>query len=202
MHFTNRNFDAPLPPAPKIPRLLEAPTVVSLGREVSVQEKVEPTFFHLAEETHVKIIRYLDFRSIHCLTKVCTYLRYLVKKNRALERAWYRRFPSTHQYQLKTIFTSKDDQQLRDWLSPFANSGTVESFVKKRDNAYFPALILFTKSKLMSQCETLSLETKTEITHLKGIYIATLSADSCHLVTVSLAKTEDQRMTAIGAQTG
>ncbi|WP_257292885.1 F-box protein [Endozoicomonas sp. ONNA1] len=129
MHFTNRNFDAPLPPAPKIPRLLEAPTVVSLGREVSVQEKVEPTFFHLAEETHVKIIRYLDFRSIHCLTKVCTYLRYLVKKNRALERAWYQRFPSPSRYQLKTTIMTKDNQQLRGWLKPFANGNTVKSLV-------------------------------------------------------------------------
>ncbi|WP_257288843.1 F-box protein, partial [Endozoicomonas sp. SESOKO2] len=111
-------------PTPKRPQLEEAPTGVSAGREVAVHEKNKPSFLNLPYIAQSMIIRCLSFREITALAKVCKHLHELVKNDKTLEKAWYRRFPSPHQYQLKTIFTAKDNQQLSDWLRSFANADT------------------------------------------------------------------------------
>ncbi|WP_422452100.1 F-box/WD repeat-containing protein [Endozoicomonas sp. ALC066] len=174
---------------PEQPRLEQAPTGMVAGRDVTAYNQNQSAFFCLPDESKTMIIRYLGFRDITRLVKVCKYFRDLVENHKALERAWYQRFPSPHLYQLKTIATTKDEQQLRDWLKPFANKDTVESLVKKQQSTYFPALLLFNNSKLMSQCETFNLVTKTEITHPYHILIVTLSADGRHLVTACLDNT-------------
>ncbi|WP_257291646.1 F-box/WD repeat-containing protein, partial [Endozoicomonas sp. ONNA1] len=193
MHSTDNHsrIDSSAPPTPKQPRLEEAPKGVSLGREVTVKDKIEATLFHLPEEIHAKIIRYLDFRGVTALTRVCKQLHKLVKNDKALERAWYRRLPSLNQYQLKTIVTTKDEQQLRDWLKPFADIGTIGSLIKQQKNVYFPVQLVFTNSKLMSQCEKFKLVEKTEITRTRprSITTASFSTDGRHVVTAGYDKT-------------
>uniref|UniRef100_UPI002147470E F-box/WD repeat-containing protein n=1 Tax=Endozoicomonas sp. SESOKO4 TaxID=2828745 RepID=UPI002147470E len=190
MDPANSNFsiDASLSSTPKRPRLEGPSTAVSLGRGVRVQDNIEPAFFHLPEEIHFKIIRYLEFRDITRVTEVCTYLRDLVKDNKALERAWFRRFPSPCQYQLKTIAMTKNRQQLRGWLKPFASRDTVESLLEQRKCNYFPALLLFTNSKLMSQCETFKLVKKARMSQKRHITKATFSTDSCHVLTRNMGR--------------
>ncbi|WP_422473015.1 F-box/WD repeat-containing protein [Endozoicomonas sp. ALB032] len=172
-------------PTPGQPQLEEASTVVSAGREVSVYMQNQSPFLCLPYDTKSMIIRYLGFREITRLAKVCRHLRDLVENDKALERAWFRRFPSPHQYQLKAMITRKDEQQLRDWLAPFADKDTVESLLKQRESTYFPAQLLFTNSKLKSQCKKFKLVKKTEITHLERVNAATFSIDGRHLVTAS-----------------
>ncbi|WP_257291753.1 F-box protein, partial [Endozoicomonas sp. ONNA1] len=189
MHLTNSNssiIGVSLSLIPEQPRLERAQTAVSLGRDVRVQDNIEPTFFHLPEEVHAKIICYLEFRDITRIAKVCVYLRDLVKNNKALEIAWFRRFPSPRQYQLKTIVMTKDSQQLRDWLKPFANRDTVESLIEQQNRTYFPALLLFTNSKLMSQCEKFKLEKKTKKSEHGFVNGAKFSPDSRYAVTCDL----------------
>ncbi|WOG28273.1 F-box/WD40 repeat-containing protein [Endozoicomonas sp. 8E] len=186
MDPVNSNSGIDLPsPTPGQPQLEEASTVVSAGREVSVYIQNQSPFLCLPYEIKSMIIRYLGFREITRLAKVCRHLRDLVENDKAVARAWYRRFPSPHQYQLKAMIAKKDEQQLRDWLAPFANKDTVESLLKQRESTYFPAQLLFTNSKLMSQCKKFKLVKKTEITHLDQVNAATLSIDGRHLVTAS-----------------
>ncbi|WP_257276244.1 F-box protein, partial [Endozoicomonas sp. SESOKO4] len=77
MQTTNSNsrIDGPLTGTRKKPRLEEAPTGVSVGMDVTIQNKIKPTFLHLPEEIHAKIIRNLDFREVTRLARVCKYLR-------------------------------------------------------------------------------------------------------------------------------
>ncbi|WP_422135969.1 MULTISPECIES: F-box/WD repeat-containing protein [unclassified Endozoicomonas] len=185
----NSSNDGSLSPTPKQPRLEQVPTGMVAGRDVTAYNQNQSSFFCLPDEIKTKIIHYLGFREITRLAEVCKHLRDLVENHKALERAWYRQLPSPLQYQLKTIATTKDEQQLRDWLKPFANKDAVESLVKQQKSTYFPALLFFNNSKLMSQSETFNLKTKTEMTHLDKISVATLSADSRHLVTASLDDT-------------
>ncbi|WP_422473013.1 F-box/WD repeat-containing protein [Endozoicomonas sp. ALB032] len=179
---SNSGIDSPTPVQPQ---LEEASTVVSAGREVSVYIQNQSPLLCLPYETKSMIIRYLGFREITRLAKVCRHLRDLVENDKALERAWFRRFPSQHQYQLKAMITRKDEQQLRDWLAPFADEDTVESLLKQRESTYFPAQLLFTNSKLMSQCKKFKLVEKAKIPHPDGIITANFSADSRRVVTVS-----------------
>ncbi|WP_448215010.1 F-box/WD repeat-containing protein [Endozoicomonas sp. 2B-B] len=192
---SNSGIDSPTPVQPQ---LEEASTVVSAGREVSVYIQNQSPLLCLPYETKSMIIRYLGFREITRLAKVCRHLRDLVENDKALERAWFRRFPSRHQYQLKAMITKKDEQQLRDWLAPFADEDTVESLLKQRESTYFPAQLLFTNSKLMSQCKTFSLVEKTEINHFNRISTATFSADSRHVVTASV----DHKLKIYGQENG
>ncbi|WOG28266.1 F-box/WD40 repeat-containing protein [Endozoicomonas sp. 8E] len=182
----NSRNEGTVSPTPKRPRLEAVPTGVTAGRDVTAYNQNQSSFLCLPDEPKSVIIRYLGLREIARLARVCKYLGDFVENSKALERAWYRRFPSQHRHQLKTIFKAKTNQELRDWLRPFANNDTVESLVERRDNAYFPALFLFTNSKLMSLCEKFNLETKTEIIHSNWIHKATLSDDSRHLVTAGL----------------
>ncbi|WP_448217598.1 F-box protein [Endozoicomonas sp. 2B-B] len=85
----------------------EAATGVSESREVTLDHNNNSPFFELPELIHSKIIRCLGLRDVIRLAKVCRYFRHRVKKNKALERAWNRRFPSSHQYQLKTTIKTK-----------------------------------------------------------------------------------------------
>ncbi|WP_448215014.1 F-box/WD repeat-containing protein [Endozoicomonas sp. 2B-B] len=182
----NSSDDGTVSPTPKRPRLEAVPTGVTAGRDVTLYNQNQSPFLCLPDEPKSVIIRYLGLREIARLARVCKYLGDFVENSKALERAWYRRFPSQHRDQLKTIFKAKTNQELRDWLRPFANNETIESLVERRDSAYFPALFLFTNSKLMSLCEKFNLETKTEIIHSSWIHKATLSPDSRHLVTACL----------------
>ncbi|WP_422139338.1 F-box-like domain-containing protein [Endozoicomonas sp. ALC020] len=185
----NTSNDGSLSPTPKQPRLEQVPTGIVAGRDVTAYNQNQSSFFCLPDESKTTIIRYLGFREITRLVRVCKYFRDLVENHNALERAWCRRFPSPLQYQLKTIATTKDEQQLRDWLKPFTIMDAVESLVKQQKSTYFPALLFFNNSKLMSQCETFDLETKAEITRSNNIFAVTLSGDGRHLVTVSLDNT-------------
>ncbi|WP_422135940.1 F-box/WD repeat-containing protein [Endozoicomonas sp. ALD040] len=167
------------------PQLEEASTVFSAGREVSVYMQNQSPLLCLPYETKSMIIRYLGFREITRLARVCRHLYDLVEYDKALERAWFRRFPSQHRYQLMAMITRKDEQQLRDWLAPFADKDTVESLLKQRESTYFPAQLLFTNSKLMSQCKNFKLVEKAEIPHANFINTANFSADSRRVVTAS-----------------
>ncbi|WP_257254259.1 F-box protein, partial [Endozoicomonas sp. SESOKO3] len=122
--LNNHSSDDGSPLPTKQPRMEEAATGVCAGRDVIVYHQNQSPFLCLPDETKSIIIRYLGFREITRLAKVCRYLRDFVKNDKAMERAWYRRFPSPHQYQLKTIVTAKDKQQLSDWLRSFANADT------------------------------------------------------------------------------
>ncbi|WP_257255140.1 F-box/WD-40 repeat-containing protein, partial [Endozoicomonas sp. SESOKO3] len=174
-----------LSPTPEPPQVEEAPTGVIAGRDVTVHDKNGPLLPGLPELIHLKIIRCLSFREITQFAKVCRYFHDLVKNDKALERAWSRRFPSPQQYQLKTLFKTKDDHQLRAWLKPFANEDAIKSLIEQRKNVHFPAQLLFTNSKLMSLCEKFKLVEKTVITHDAKIIAATLSPDGRYLATAS-----------------
>ncbi|WOG28272.1 F-box/WD40 repeat-containing protein [Endozoicomonas sp. 8E] len=192
---SNSGIDSPTPGQPQ---LEEASTAVSAGREVSVYIQNQSPFLCLPYETKSMIIRYLGFREITRLVKVCRHLRDLVEHDKALERAWYRRFPSPHQYQLKAMITKKDEQQLRDWLAPFADEDTVESLLKQRESTYFPAQLLFTNSKLMSQCKKFKLAEKARIPLADGINTATFSAISRRVVVASV----DHKLKIYGQENG
>ncbi|WP_448215002.1 F-box/WD repeat-containing protein [Endozoicomonas sp. 2B-B] len=180
------------------PQLEEASTAFSAGREVSIYNQNQSPFLCLPHETKSMIICYLGFREITRLAKVCRHLRDLVENDKALERAWFRRFPSQHQYQLKAMITKKDEQQLRDWLAPFADEDTVESLLKQRESTYFPAQLLFTNSKLMSQCKKFKLVEKAKIPLAYALNTATFSADSLRVVTASL----DHKLKIYGQKNG
>ncbi|WP_422139314.1 F-box/WD repeat-containing protein [Endozoicomonas sp. ALC020] len=192
---SNSGIDSPTPVQPQ---LEEASTVVSAGREVSVYHQNQSPLLCLPYETKSMIIRYLGFREITRLAKVCRHLRDLVENDKALERAWFRRFPLRHQYQLKAMITRKDEQQLRDWLAPFADEETIESLLKQRESTYFPAQLLFTNSKLMSQCKKFRLVEKAKIPHANFITTATFSADSRRVVTASW----DHKLKIYGQENG
>ncbi|WP_422413261.1 MULTISPECIES: F-box protein [unclassified Endozoicomonas] len=136
---SHSGIQEPHPPTPKRNRLKEAATVVCKGRDVTPYYDNNSPLLDLPELTQLKIIRCLGLREITRLAKVCRYFRNLVKHHNALGRAWNRQFPSPHPlYQLKAAIKTKDEQQLRDWLAPFANKGTVESLIEHRKNIHFP----------------------------------------------------------------
>ncbi|WP_422138424.1 F-box/WD repeat-containing protein [Endozoicomonas sp. ALC020] len=170
-------------------QLEEAATGVSESREVTLYHNNNSPFFELPELIHSKIIRCLGLREVTRLAEVCRYFRHLVKQNKALERAWNRRFPSSHQYQLKTTIKTKNEHQLRDWLKPFANKETIEPLIKQQKNIHFPAQLLFTNSKLMSLCKKFELVEKLEITHSDRVFEANFSPDGQHLATASRDET-------------
>ncbi|WP_257255248.1 WD40 repeat domain-containing protein, partial [Endozoicomonas sp. SESOKO3] len=182
------SIDEPVSTRPAQPQLEQAPTGVSAGRDVTLHNNNESLFLCLTDVPKLRIIRYLGFREIICLAKVCKYLRDFVKAEKALERAWSRRFPpfpSPHQYQLKNTIKTKNEHQLRAWLKPFADAGTIESLIKQQKNIHFPVQLLFTNSKLMSLCKEFELVEKLEITHGDRVYEANFSPDGQHLVTAS-----------------
>ncbi|WOG28285.1 F-box/WD repeat-containing protein [Endozoicomonas sp. 8E] len=182
---SHSGIQEPLSPAPKRNRLEEAATVVYTGRDVTPYYHNNSPFLDLPELIQLKIIRCLGLREITRLAKVCRYFRNLVKQDKALERAWYRRFPSPQQYQLRSTIETKDQQQLRDWLEPFADKGTIGLLMEQGKNIHFSVQLLFTNSKLMSLCKEFELVEKLEITHRGRVYQATLSPDGQHLATAS-----------------
>ncbi|WP_422139307.1 F-box/WD repeat-containing protein [Endozoicomonas sp. ALC020] len=184
-------------PTPGQPQLEGSPKAVSAGREVSVCIQNQSPLLCLPYETKSMIIRYLGFREITRLARVCRHLRDLVENDKALERAWYRRFPPRHQYQLKATITEKDEQQLRDWLAPFADKDTVEPLLKQRESTYFPAQLLFTRSKLMSQCKKFKLVEKAKIPHA-GISKDTFSGVGRRVVAAS----EDHKLKIYDQENG
>ncbi|WP_448214987.1 hypothetical protein [Endozoicomonas sp. 2B-B] len=97
-------------------------------------------------------------------------------------------FPSPHLYQLKAAIKTKDEQQLRDWLQTFANSETIESLIKQRKSSYFPVQLLFSNSKLMSECKKFKLAEKAKITHSFNLSTATFSVDGLGVLTANELK--------------
>ncbi|WOG28268.1 F-box/WD repeat-containing protein [Endozoicomonas sp. 8E] len=183
------NNDVPLLPAPGQPALEEAPTSVSAGREVTVYEKCECSFSNLPYVAQSLIIRYLGFREITRLKRVCKYFCNLVENDKTLERAWIRKFTSPYHYQPKTIVRTKDKQQLRHWLGAFTDMDTIRSLMEHQKHLYFPAQLLFINSKLMSQCKKFKLVEKIEITHCNEVNMVNLSPDDRYLVSASKDKT-------------
>uniref|UniRef100_UPI0021481D7F F-box protein n=1 Tax=Endozoicomonas sp. SESOKO4 TaxID=2828745 RepID=UPI0021481D7F len=94
---SSSSIDVALLPIPVQAQLEEAPTGVSAGRDVTPYYNNNAPFFYLPELIHLQIIRCLSFREITRLAKVCSYFHDLVKNDKALERAWSRRFPSPQQ---------------------------------------------------------------------------------------------------------
>ncbi|WP_257291372.1 F-box/WD repeat-containing protein [Endozoicomonas sp. ONNA1] len=187
MHTINSNsgIQEPLLPTPVQQPLEEALSGVSAGRDVTPYYNNNAPFLYLPELTQLEIVRYLGLREVTRLAKVCRYFRDLVKDNNALGRAWNRRFPSPYLDQLKATLKTKDEQQLRNWLEPFANKGTVETLIEQRKNIYFPLQLLFTNSQLMSLCRKFELVETLKITHGGKVREATFSSDGQHLATAS-----------------
>ncbi|WP_422135963.1 F-box/WD repeat-containing protein [Endozoicomonas sp. ALD040] len=181
--------DGSLSLIPEQPPLEGTSTAVSAGRDVSVYHQKQSLFFCLPDEQKSMIVRYLAFREVTRLAKTCKYLYDLVNEEKALEKAWYRRFPSAYQNPLDTLVRTKDEQQLRDWLKAFADKDTIGSLLTQKESTFFPAQLFFTNSKLMSQCETFSPVVKIEIPNVETKNKASFSPDSSHLVTVDLDQT-------------
>ncbi|WP_257291075.1 F-box protein, partial [Endozoicomonas sp. ONNA1] len=119
-----------------------ASSCVSAGRSVAVPDKVKASLRNLSFLSFSRIFRYLGLRDIRSLEQVCTFLNRAVKEDNALAKAWYRRFSSPHQTQLKMSITAKNEDQLRDWLNSFTKDETLLASFKdcKKESVYFPAL--------------------------------------------------------------
>ncbi|WP_257279555.1 WD40 repeat domain-containing protein [Endozoicomonas sp. ISHI1] len=175
------------PPSSKQAKLKSASSCHSAGRSVALAEKEEkdkPSFQYLAVLSSSMIYSCLQLRDIASLERVCTRLRDGIKHDNALAKAWYRRFPSPLQYQLRTAINTKNVDQLREWFESFTNDQVlVKSLTDRRtDRVYMPALLFFTKTKLMSECKTFELDTTT-INEKEFVNSANLSVDGRHLVT-------------------
>ncbi|WP_422413121.1 F-box protein, partial [Endozoicomonas sp. ALB122] len=81
----NSSNDGSLSPTPKQPGLEQAPTGTLAGSDVTAYNQNQSSFFSLPDESKTMIIRYLGFREITRLAKVCRYLRDLVENHNALE---------------------------------------------------------------------------------------------------------------------
>ncbi|WP_448217100.1 F-box/WD repeat-containing protein [Endozoicomonas sp. 2B-B] len=163
---------------------------ISAGRSVAKayeEEKDSPSFQYFSVLSSPMIFRYLKLRDIVSLERVCSRLRDGIKQDNALAKAWYRRFPSLHQYQLRTAINTKNKEQLRGWLESFTNDQVlVNSLTDLNPKAvYAPALFFFTKAKLMSECKTFKLITTSTITENEYVNSASLSVDGRHLITAS-----------------
>ncbi|WP_257252298.1 F-box protein, partial [Endozoicomonas sp. SESOKO3] len=95
---SNCGSDGLLLPTPEPPQMEEASTGVIAGRYVSVYNNNQCLLLDLPVEVESVLIRYLGFREITRLAKVCRYLRDFIKEDKALEKAWIRRFPSPQKY--------------------------------------------------------------------------------------------------------
>ncbi|WP_257291904.1 hypothetical protein, partial [Endozoicomonas sp. ONNA1] len=161
MHGIDNNASIAKPNSPptRQAQMEPASPCVSVGRSVAivdVEEKDRPSFQYFAVLSSSMICSRLQLRDIVSLERVCTRLRDGIKQNNALAKAWYRRFPSPQQYQLRTSINTKNHDQLIDWLKSFTNDQALVNSLKdlKTERAYVPALLFFTKTKLMSECKT------------------------------------------------
>ncbi|WP_422413048.1 MULTISPECIES: F-box/WD repeat-containing protein [unclassified Endozoicomonas] len=178
----------------------------SAGRSVTVSDKeIKYSFQDLTSDTLSLIFRHLKLRDIRSLQKVCTRLRDLIKEDKALAKAWFRQFSSSHQNQLRMPLTIKDKNQLRAWFESFSDDQALLQSLTEREptSVYSPALLFFTRAELMSQCKTYELVTRATIDktykanssppiagplnrpELNRVNSAALSADSRYLVTAN-----------------
>ncbi|WP_422132520.1 F-box/WD repeat-containing protein [Endozoicomonas sp. ALD040] len=131
-------------------------------RKIIVRNKKKPSpLLSLPEEMQSEIFTYLKAHDIAKLAQVNSYINDTLKNDTAIARAWFRRFPSSHQALLKTIVTEKNKNQLEGWLTRFTkDKALIKSVMDRQPSIYFPALFLCTLTKLMSQCKKFNLETK------------------------------------------
>ncbi|WP_448217571.1 F-box/WD repeat-containing protein [Endozoicomonas sp. 2B-B] len=186
----NHSVIAGSPSLPTVSTSLgEESSGVSAGMSVTVPDKEikKTTSLHdLPEEIIVKIACLLEFRDIVSLQQVSTHTYTAIKNDPALEKAWYCRFSSLHQYQLKKILPIEDKEQLRSWLRPFTkDEALVESIIECRKSDYFPALFYFSKARLMSQYKKYIADTEAVITHVDRVNSVSFSIDGCRVVTAS-----------------
>ncbi|WP_422475191.1 WD40 repeat domain-containing protein [Endozoicomonas sp. ALB032] len=188
MHGIDNNpfVEGPVSP-PKLARLA-TPANDSAGRSVTVageEKKQRPSLLSLFSPS--MIFRCLQLRDIDNTTLTRERLGTAFKEQNALAKAWYSQFSSAHQQQLNTAINAKDRNQIRDWLKPFMeDKALAESMANlSLESDYSPALLYFTRTRLMSQCETFNLNTEATIHENSLINSAALSVDGRHLVTAN-----------------
>ncbi|WP_422138002.1 hypothetical protein [Endozoicomonas sp. ALC020] len=167
---------------------LTTPTNDSAGRSVTLvgkEKKQRPslqslpsfsTIFHCLQRGNI------DNTRLRCMRPGTA-----LKEENALAKVWYGQFSSAHQQQLNTAINAKDRNQIRDWLKPFVkDEALTESMANlSLESDYSPALLYFSRARLMSQCETINLNTEATIHENNMINSAVLSVDGRHLVTAS-----------------
>ncbi|WP_422136182.1 F-box/WD repeat-containing protein [Endozoicomonas sp. ALD040] len=180
----NGTLGSPVPLRPHESISARAPKGVSKGRNINVSDESKPALLNLSVDTHLKIIGCLRLRDIARLKQVSTYFREVIQEDNALAKAWYRRFPSSHQLLLRTIVTSKDDEQLRCWMERFINDkDLIDSLIERRGSPHLPAVLHFTNTERKSKFWTFELATKATISHNRPVNSASFSADASHVVT-------------------
>ncbi|WP_422135387.1 F-box/WD repeat-containing protein [Endozoicomonas sp. ALD040] len=185
----NTSIAQPNPPPTGQAELERALSRVSAARSVAVadqEKKNRPSFQYFSILSSPMIFSRLRLRDVVILKRVCKRLRNGIHQDNALAKAWYRRFPSPLQYQLRTTINTKNVDQLCDWFRSFTNDQALVKSItdRKTDRVYVPALLFFTLSRLMSECETFVLDTTT-INEANCVNSASLSVDGRHLVTAS-----------------
>ncbi|WP_257281728.1 F-box/WD repeat-containing protein [Endozoicomonas sp. ISHI1] len=177
----------------------EPPTVIGMGREVNASYPCESLFLKkLPIEIKYKIIDYLDLPTVALLKRTCSGLYDVIEEGDVMAKAWYRWFSSAHQAQLKAVISTKDKDQISDWLGRFTNDkALIKSLVERRESDEFPAIFYFTISELMSECKAFKLVEKGEISHDSEIRSATFSGDGRHVVTMS-TKVDDHTVKISG----
>ncbi|WP_422138001.1 WD40 repeat domain-containing protein [Endozoicomonas sp. ALC020] len=188
MHGIDNNPIVEGPVSPPKRARLATPTNDSAGRSVTVvgeEKKQRPSLVSLSSPS--TIFRCLQLRDIDNTTLRREHLGTAFKEQNALAKAWYQQFSSAHQQQLNTAINAKDRNQIRDWLQPFMkDEALAESMANlSLESDYSPALLYFTRTRLMSQCETFNLNTEATIHENNIINSAALSVDGRHLVTVN-----------------
>ncbi|WP_257281725.1 WD40 repeat domain-containing protein [Endozoicomonas sp. ISHI1] len=163
----------------------EQTTATGMGREITASYQCESLLKELPKEVKYKVIDYLDLPTVTLLKRTCSELSDVIEEGDVLAKAWYHRFPSVHQAQLKTVISKKDNNQLSDWLGRFTNDkALIKSLVERRESDEFPAIFYFTITRLMSECKAFELVEESEISHGGiGIESATFSGDGRHVVT-------------------
>ncbi|WP_448216761.1 F-box/WD repeat-containing protein [Endozoicomonas sp. 2B-B] len=172
------------PPPGQVESATTTDTIAGRCVTVAIREKKDkPSLLDLSSLP--MIFRCLELRDICRLKQVCTLLRDAIKEDNAEAKAWYRRFPSSHQNQMRMAINTKNKDQLRDWFESFTNDQALVKSLTDRnpEGAYVPALFFFTKARLMAECKTFKLVTTSTIHEHKALISASLSVDGCHLVT-------------------
>ncbi|WP_422138607.1 WD40 repeat domain-containing protein [Endozoicomonas sp. ALC020] len=162
----------------------EPPTGIGMGRDINASGQCESLLEQMPLELKYKIIDYLHLPTANLLKRTCSNLKNAIKDGDVLAKAWYNRFPSAHQARLETIVSTKDDNQLHDWLGQFTNDkALIKSLIQCRESCDFPAIFYFTMTELMSKCETFKLVDNGEISHAGRVALATFSDDGLHVLT-------------------
>ncbi|WP_257281723.1 WD40 repeat domain-containing protein [Endozoicomonas sp. ISHI1] len=166
----------------------EQTTATGMGREITASYQCESLLKELPKEVKYKVIDYLDLPTVTLLKRTCSELCDVIEEGDVLAKAWYKRFSSAHQAQLEAVISTKDKNQLREWMGRFTNDkALIKSLLERRESDQFPAIFYFTISRLMSECKAFELVEQGEISHGGiGIESATFSADGRHVVTKTI----------------